>query len=64
MLRAYNRAVKKISSDPDLAVTRESAGFIMPAKDAVGFQIFVVVARFSQDLLEKQPQTSGLLKGL
>lgn len=65
LLRAYNRAARKMAgSNGRLIATEESAGFIMP-KDydkGEGWQIFVRCVRFSESKLRKDPNSGGLLK--
>lgn len=66
VLKAYNLAAKKISKDKSLSSTETDAGFIIPdgqkGKRKDGYQVFVKVARFSEDLLINRPLTGGLLE--
>lgn len=62
VLRAYNKAVKKMQTEPFLA-TAQSAGFIIPDGQQDGYQVFVKVYKFSRRLLKKCPGTGGLLAG-
>ena len=65
VLRAYNRAVKRMQKDEMLAATEVDAGFIFPPGqkrgERVGLQVFVKVRRFSERRLRAAPETGGLL---
>lgn len=65
VLKAYSQAVKKLENDNRLTATEVSAGFIIPNGQKrgkkTGFQVFVKVHRFSEELLKKDKTTGGLL---
>ena len=66
LLRSYSKAVKKLQSDKRMTSSAVSAGFIIPDGQPrgkkTGFQVFVKVARYSDELLKKKPMTGGLLE--
>lgn len=67
--RAYNRAVKAMENAVVNSIAHEeSAGFIVPAKknqategDTTGYQVFVRICRYSENLLKSDPLSGGLL---
>lgn len=65
LLRAYSKAVKNLQRDGKITASATSAGFIIPDGQKrgkrIGFQVFVNVCRFSDDLLRRKPYTGGLL---
>lgn len=66
MVRAYSKSVKRMLSDKLLTAASTSAGFIIPdgyrpRSKQHGFQVFVRVCRYSEELLKEQPSTGGLL---
>jgi hypothetical protein len=65
LLRAYNRAVKKLIKNQDITSTVQSAGFIMPkgAPKGEGYQVFVGVTQFSEEVLKEHPLSGGLIGG-
>lgn len=67
VLRAYNRAAKRIMKDDDtMCAVSTDAGFIIPdgqkGKPKEGYQVFVKIARYSEKLLKARPCTGGLLE--
>lgn len=62
VLRAYNKAVKKMQGE-NLLASAQSAGFIIPDGQKDGYQVFVKVYKFSRALLKRKPLTGGLLAG-
>jgi hypothetical protein len=64
VLRAYSKAVKKLDKDPLLLANLASAGFIIPngqkRGQRKGYQVFVWVTRYSDELLKKKPLSGGL----
>ena len=73
VLRAYSRAVKRIT-DEELLSTAQDAGFIpdphnpdaWKAKKGKrkGYQVFVKLVKYDEELLEKEPLTGGLVGNL
>jgi len=65
LLRAYSKAAKKLQRDEALTACAVSAGIIIPngqkRGSRNGFQVFVKVCRYSEQLLKKKPTTGGLL---
>lgn len=65
LLRAYSKAAKHLQADRRLTATKTSAGFIIPVGQKrgkrTGYQVFVQVCRYSDELLKEQPMTGGLL---
>lgn len=65
VLKAYDRAVKNIDRDEDMSSCAVSAGFIFPGGQPrgkrEGYQVFVKVCRFSEELLKREPETGGML---
>mgnify|MGYP001603937378 CR=1 FL=1 len=71
VLRAFNRASRKMVDKnglvrENLVATETSAGFVFPPGQKCGhregLQVFVKIARYSDDLLCEQPETGGLLE--
>jgi hypothetical protein len=65
VIKAYDKSVKRLRKDHDLAAASTSAGFIIPAGQKPGkrsgFQVFVRVCRDSDELLKTSPESGGLL---
>jgi hypothetical protein len=65
LLRAYNKATKNLKNDDAMTASLVSAGFIIPNGQKrgcrKGFQVFVKVCRYSEELLKRKPITGGLL---
>ena len=63
--RAYARALQKLAQYKDLTATEISAGMLFPPKQRRkhrrGFQVFVKVCRYSDELLADDPNSGGLL---
>ena len=64
-MAAYSKAVRKLERDATLRASATSAGFIIPngqkRGQRKGYQVFVKVCRFSEELLKSKPLTGGLL---
>lgn len=64
LLRAYSKAAKNLTSDEAMSASAVSAGFIIPNGQKrgkrKGFQVFVKVCRYNEELLEKKPMSGGL----
>lgn len=73
VLRAYSRAVKRITKEKLLSTTQD-AGFIADphnpeAWDAKkgkrkGYQVFVKLVKYDEELLAKEPLSGGLVGNL
>lgn len=65
LLRAYSKAAKNLENDECLTSSATSAGFIIPIGQPrgrrKGFQVFVRVCKYSDELLAKDSFTGGLL---
>jgi hypothetical protein len=65
VLRAYNQAIKKLTADDALWATEVSAGFIIPPGQKrghrKGYQVFLKVCRYDDELVATKPLTGGLL---
>ena len=65
VLKAYSAAVKRFEQDPDIVAAEVSAGFIIPKGQKKGtrsgFQVFVKVYRYSEEVLADHPLSGGLL---
>jgi hypothetical protein len=65
LLRAYSKAVKNLQRDEEMLASATSAGFIIPNGQKrghrAGFQVFVKVCRYGEELLKRKPITGGLL---
>lgn len=65
ILRAASLALRNIEKDDHMTATEMDAGFILPdqqkAGRRLGYQVFVKVARFSEELLDADPVSGGLL---
>lgn len=65
VLRAYNRAAKRIKED-GIRGASTSAGFIVPKRKRGeplrGWQVFVSIEAWSQVALEEVPESGGLAK--
>ena len=64
ILKAYARATKRMDGAPYLSATQTSAGFVFPQGQKrghrKGYQVFVKVCRYSDELLASKPDTGGL----
>ena len=64
VLRAYNRAARRIQED-GIWVASTSAGFIIPKRKRGepkrGWQVFVSIEAWSQAALEEVPESGGLV---
>ena len=64
VLRAYSKAVKRIEDDRSMLATQISAGFIFPPGQKkgykIGYQVFVKVCQYSDELLAREPDSGGL----
>jgi hypothetical protein len=65
LLRAYSKAAQNLQRDEAMTASATSAGFIIPngqkRGQRTGFQVFVKVCRYSEELLKRKPDTGGLL---
>ena len=65
LLKAYSKAVKKLQKDKSMTACLVSAGFIIPDGQKKGkekgFQVFVKVHRYSEELFKRKPITGGLI---
>lgn len=65
VLRAYDKSVARLERDPKMTAAMTNAGFIIPngqkRGDRTGYQVFVKIYRYSDELLKKKPLTGGLL---
>ena len=65
VLRAYTRAVKVLELDEAMTASEQSAGFILPPVQRrgckKGYQVFVKVYRYSDELLARDELSGGLL---
>ena len=65
VLKAYAKAVKNIESDTMAAACSVTAGMLIPPGQKrgkrVGYQVFVKVSRYSDELLAKDPTSGGLM---
>jgi hypothetical protein len=65
LLRAYSKAAKNLKRDATITSTETSAGFIIPIDQKrghrTGYQVFVKMCRYSEELLKRKPITGGLL---
>lgn len=63
--RAFKRAFNNLNNDDRMTASASSAGFIIPDGQKrgkrTGFQVFVKVCRYSEELLKSNPETGGLL---
>lgn len=66
--RAFAKSLKRILKEDNLIATSADAGFVIPKGQKRGqrngYQVFVKVARYSDQLLKSKPLTGGLLGGL
>lgn len=60
LLQAYYDAMDAISGDTHITASSRSAGFRMMG-ERNGYQVFVKVCKFSQDLLDKDKLSGGLV---
>lgn len=65
LLRAYSKAVRNLQRDEAMTASATSAGFIIPngqkRGQRTGFQVFVKVCRYSEELLKRKNSTGGLV---
>lgn len=65
-MSAYNRCVKRMQLASGLVSCSSSAGFIIPNGQKKGkrngYQVFVKVCKFSEELLAKDPNSGGLVE--
>ncbi len=65
LLRAYSKALKTLQRDEAMTASTISAGFIIPNGQKrgkrKGFQVFVKVCCYSEELLKRKPDSGGLL---
>ncbi len=66
--RAFAKSLKRIMKDDALVSTQTDAGFVIPKGqkrgEKEGYQVFVRVIRYSDNLLKLKPLTGGLLSEL
>lgn len=60
---AFRKAYKQVLEDENCTASMKDAGFVRAcwSEHHPQLQVFVKVCRFSEDLLEEQPETGGLL---
>ena len=62
---AWTKAIRKLCKDPQLLAAELDAGFIIPTGQKRGrrrgYQVFVRVCRWSEEMLRDQHITGGLL---
>jgi hypothetical protein len=65
VLKAYDKSAKRLAKDDVITSAMTSAGFIIPNGQKrgkrTGYQVFVKVCRYSEELLKRKPITGGLL---
>jgi len=65
VMRAYVRAINVLESDQGVTASQHSAGFVMASRQKrgarKGYQVFVRVCRFDEELLSRNRMTGGLL---
>lgn len=65
LLKAYSKTVKRIENDKSMLASQVSAGFIFsPGQKKghkIGYQVFVKVCRYNDELLAKEPDSGGLV---
>ena len=68
VIRAFSKAAKNINKEATMTSSSASAGFIIPngqkRGQRRGYQVFVKIIRYSDELLKKKPMTGGLLESL
>lgn len=66
LIKAYNSAIRGMDRDAGMTAKSVSAGFAIPAGQKRGkrrgYQVFVKVARFDEELLKSDPVTGGLIE--
>ncbi len=68
LLRAYQKAARRLKRDSDMTAATVSAGMLIPKGQKrgkrKGYQIFVKVCRYSDELLKRKLETGGLECGV
>lgn len=66
LTHAYRKSAHALTRDPKMTASMTSAGFTIPNGQKrgkkTGFQVFVKVARYSDELLKEKPLSGGLLE--
>ncbi len=66
LVRAYSKAAKKLRSDQAMTASAVSAGFIFPLGQKrgkrKGYQVFVKVSRYDDEVRKANPLSGGLLE--
>lgn len=65
---AFDKCIENLEGDPAMVATTVSAGFVIPGKqkkgEQCGWQVFVKMVPYSDEMLRIEPLSGGLLGDL